>query len=451
VTATATRPARAGIVTQYGMLAGPLLSMMDSSIVNVAVVPISRGLHTSLSTAQWAVSGYMLALGTGLAGTAWLARRFGTIPVYRASLIAFTVASAACAFAPDADGLVAARILQGLVAAPLVPLAMSMLLGTGGEAKSIPAIAGILLFAGPALGPAVGGALIGAAGWRTIFAVNLPLGALAAVAAWRLPDGDGVRRYGEKFDVTGLVMLAGGLGVLLYGVTEHAWLVAVAGAALLAGYGWHAARTSSPALDLSLARRPVAALSMGLCAMASVVTWAAVFLLPVFAQQVQGHSALAAGVAMAPQGIVTGLSTALLRNVKLPVRLTVVCGFAVLAAASLGILAIGVRTPLWVIAVILAVRSVSIGAVVNPLLTALTDRVDPGRMADASTLFNVAQRIAGSFGIGLLAALYTDLALSSGSVRALHVTGLVIAGIAACGGLAAGFLPGHSTARATSA
>lgn len=446
-----TRPARAGIVTQYGMLAGPLLSMLDSSIVNVAVVGISRGLHTSLSTAQWAVSGYLLALGTGLAGTAWLARRFGTVPVYRISLIAFTVASAACAFAPDADGLIAARILQGLVAAPLVPLAMSMLLGAGGKAKSIPAIAGVLLFAGPALGPAVGGALIGAAGWRAIFAVNLPLGALAAAAAWRLPDGDGVRRYGEKFDVTGLLVLAGGLGLLLYGVTEHAWLFAVAGAVLLAEYGWHAVRTSSPALDLSLARRPVAALSMGLCAMASVVTWAAVFLLPVFAQQVQGHSALAAGIAMAPQGIVTGLSTALLRTAKLPVRLTVVCGFAVLAAASLGILAIGVRTPLWVMAVILAVRSVSIGAVINPLLTALTDRVEAGRMADASTLFNVVQRIAGSFGIGLLASLYTDLARSSGPVSALHVTGLVIAGIAAGGGLGAAYLPGHSTARATSA
>jgi len=439
------------MITQYGLLAGPLLSMLDSSIVNVAVAGISRGLHTSLGTAQWAVSGYMLALGTGLAGTAWLARRFGTVPVYRVSLIAFTVASAACAFAPDAAGLVAARVIQGLVAAPLVPLAMSMLLGAGGKAKSIPAVAGILLFAGPALGPAVGGALIGAAGWRTIFAVNLPLGALAAVAAWRLPGGDGARRYGEKFDVTGLVMLAGGLGLLLYGVTELAWLFAVAGAVLLAGYGWHSVRTASPALDLSLARRPVPALSMALCAMASVVTWAAVFLLPVFAQEVQGHSALAAGIAMAPQGIVTGLSAALLRNAKLPVRVTVVTGFGVLAAASLGILAIGARTPLWVIAVILAVRSVSIGAVINPLLRALTDRVTPDRMADASTLFNIVQRIAGSFGIGLLAALYTDLALSSGPVRALHVTGLVIAGIAAGGALAAGLLPGQSTVRATSA
>jgi hypothetical protein len=310
-----------------------------------------------------------------------------------------------------------------------------------------------LLFAAPALGPTIGGALIGTAGWRTIFAINLPFGALAALAAWRLHDGDGDRRYGEKFDVTGLVVLAGGLATLLYGVTSSRWDVAAGGAVLLAGYGWHAARTEHPALDLAMARDPVAALSVGLCALASVVTWAAVFLLPVFAQSVQGHSALAAGVAMAPQGLVTGVSTALSRNLRLPVRPMVGTGFAVLAIASLGILAIGVATPLWVIAVILAVRSVSIGLVINPLLQAVTGRRGAG--ADATTLFNVVQRVAGSFGIGLLAALYSGLARSPGPVAALHVTALVIAGIAAAGALGSRFLPAgassQSTVRATSA
>jgi MFS family permease len=118
-------------LVQYALLAGPLLSMIDSSIVNVAVEPIARELHVSLTTVQWTVSGYLLALGAGLAGTAYLARRFGALAVYRASVLAVTVASGLCALAPDAAVLVAARIVQGLVAAPLVPLAMSMLLGRG--------------------------------------------------------------------------------------------------------------------------------------------------------------------------------------------------------------------------------------------------------------------------------------------------------------------------------
>jgi MFS family permease len=105
---------------QYALLAGPLLSMLDSSIVNVAVEPIARELGASLTVVQWAVSGYLLALGAGLAGTAFLARRFGTLPAYRASVIAFTAASALCALAPDAGVLVGARVVQGLVVAPLL-------------------------------------------------------------------------------------------------------------------------------------------------------------------------------------------------------------------------------------------------------------------------------------------------------------------------------------------
>src|SRR5580658_9658702 len=122
-------PRRARGVVQYALLAGPLLSMLDSSIVNVAVEPMARALHAGLTTMQWAVSGYLLALGAGLAATAYLARRFGTLPVYQASVIGFTTASALCVLSPDAGFLIGARILQGLVAAPLVPLAMSMLLG----------------------------------------------------------------------------------------------------------------------------------------------------------------------------------------------------------------------------------------------------------------------------------------------------------------------------------
>ena len=161
------RPPKAGPLVQYALLAGPLLSMLDSSIVNVAVEPIARELGASLTVVQWTVSGYLLALGAGLAGTAFLARRFGTLPAYRASVIAFTAASALCALAPDAGVLVGARVVQGLGAAPLVPLAMSMLLGRDSKgARAISPVAGMLLFLGPALGPTVGGALIGRASCR---------------------------------------------------------------------------------------------------------------------------------------------------------------------------------------------------------------------------------------------------------------------------------------------
>src|SRR5215469_10544955 len=183
--------ARLGAWAQYGLLAGPLLSMLDASIVNVAVAPIARQLHAPLTQVGWAVSGYLLALGVGLTATSWLARRFGTLPVYTASVLGFTLASAGCAAAPDVRLLIAARLGQGLAGAPLA-----------------------------------------------------------------------------------------------------------AGALLLAGYAARAARHPHPVLDLALLRRRTPALGMLLCALASVVTFAAVFVLPVFAQAVQGHSAAAAGLAL---------------------------------------------------------------------------------------------------------------------------------------------------------
>jgi EmrB/QacA subfamily drug resistance transporter len=445
---------RTGPLVQYALLAGPLLSMLDSSIVNVAVEPIARELRASLTVVQWTVSGYLLALGAGLAGTAFLARRFGTLPVYRASVIAFTVASALCALAPGAGVLVGPRVVQGLVAAPLVPLAMSMLLGrdTGG-ARAISPVAGILLFLGPALGPTVGGALIGAAGWRGIFLINVPLGALAAVAVRYVPAAMAPgRRPGARFDLPGLILLAAGLTGLLLGASQGAsagwtapvtWLPLGAGAALTACYAGWAARRDQPALDLSLARQRGPALSMGLCALASVVTWAAVFLLPVFVQSVQGRSALVAGLAMAPQGLITGLSTALAPRwlTGLTVRVTVLAGFAVLAVATLGLLLITAATPLWLIAAILAGRSVAIGLVITPLLQALVQPLRPDQLGDANTLFNTWQRIAGSFGIGLVAALYATRARTLGPVAALHTAGLVLVAIAAAGALGALALP----------
>jgi EmrB/QacA subfamily drug resistance transporter len=447
-------PARG--VVQYALLAGPLLSMLDSSIVNVAVEPMARALHASLTTVQWTVSGYLLALGAGLAGTAYLARRFGTLPVYRASVVAFTVASALCALAPDAPVLIAARVLQGLVAAPLVPLAMSMLLGRGPDgagARSISPLAGMMLFLGPALGPTVGGALIGAAGWRSIFLINVPLGALAAVAVGSVPAALAPGRLpGARFDLPGLVLLAAGLTGLLLGASQGpsagwgspaAWAPLAAGAALSACYlGW-AAHRDQPVLDLSLTRHRVPLTSMALCALASVLTWAAVFLLPVFVQSAQGRSALVAGLAMAPQGLITGLSTALAPRLLtgLTVRVTVLSGFAVLAGASLGLLIIGRATPLWLIAVILSCRSASIGLVINPLLQALLQPLRPEQLGDASTLFNTWQRIAGSFGIGLVAALYTAQARAHGPGAALHTVGLVLVVIALAGALGAATLP----------
>ena len=449
--------ARLGAWAQYGLLAGPLLSMLDASIVNVAVAPIARQLHAPLTQVGWAVSGYLLALGVGLTATSWLARRFGTLPVYTASVLGFTLASAGCAAAPDVRLLIAARLGQGLAGAPLVPLAMSMLLGGGRGARIVSPVAGMLLFLAPALGPTAGGGLIAAFGWRSVFLINVPVGLAAAIAARHIhPQRAPGRAPTAPLDAAGLVLLAAGLTGVLLGASQGSatgwarpasWAPLAAGALLLAGYAARAARHPHPVLDLALLRRRTPALGMALCAFASVVTFAAVFILPVFTQAVQGHSAAATGLALLPQGIITGLGTVAGQRLltRLSIRATVTAGFTVLTAASLGLLAITAATPLAVTAAILAGRAAAIGLVITPLLDAITGTLHLAELADANTVFNICQRIAGALGIGLITALFTASAQAHGPVAALHTTGLLLTGIAAIAAGAATLLPGRDT------
>jgi EmrB/QacA subfamily drug resistance transporter len=402
-------------LAQLGLMIGPLLTMVDSSIVNVAVADISRELHAGLDSVQWVVSGYLLALAAGLAASAFLARRFGTLRVYTASLIGFIIASAACAAAPNVSTLIAARAVQGLTGAPLVPLAMTLLLAKQGTGRRIPVAAGLLFFVALRARPTLGGVLIVAGGWPWIFLVNVPVGlagllglrrVLAAAAPGRDPRA--------RFDPLGLALLAVGLTLALYGAsraTITGWdstpVVSSLGSGLvlLAAYAGWALRRQQPAIDLTLLRHGQSALALTLSVLSSVVAFAAVFLLPVFTQTVQHYSALATGLALLPQGFITGLGTALGQRLatRITVRTLVTAGFVVLAATSAGLLLLTATTPLWVTATILAGRAIAIGFGITPLLFAMLEPLTDTQLTDGNTVFNIAQRLGGSLGVGLLA------------------------------------------------
>jgi EmrB/QacA subfamily drug resistance transporter len=452
---------------RLAFLAGPMLSMIDSSVVNVAVPVIVRGLHTTLGTTAWAVSGYLLGLVCGLAPTPWLARRFGTLPAYSASMLAFTLASAVCALVPSVELLIVARVGQGLAGAPMVPLAMSLVLDPRRGSRSMPASAGIVLFAAPALGPALGGLLISGFGWRSVFLINVPVGllALAAVRAARRAHPGGAGDPGARLDVPGLVLLAAGLGLATYGASQgpaHGWLSAgsvpawAGGLALVAGYvlrersiqaGRAAgdARRPPPAINLSPLRSPRRALILALAGVASVVLFAVLFLAPVFLQQIQHHSTAVTGLVLLPQGVVMGLaswlgSVAIERGKTRPgvITISVTGGFALLAASTLGLLLLTSTTPLWVTTGLLCGRGVALGLTIQPLVLGFIAGLDEPRMPDAYTLFNAAERLSGSFGIALLATLYASRAAATGSaLTAFRDCALVLTVAAAVGAVAA--------------
>ena len=459
--------ARAGTASTLGrviFLAGPMLSMIDSSVVNVAVPVIVTSLHTTLSAASWTVSGYLLGLGGGLAATPWLARRFGTLRAYTAVLAGFTLASACCALAPTVGVLIAARVVQGLVAAPMVPLAMGRLVSDSETRRNIPASFGIVFFAAPALGPALGGLLIGQFGWRSVFLINLPVG-LAALAGTlvagraerRQPNATGAADLGARLDLRGMLLLGAGLALAIYGASQGArgWFTAgsapawMAGLALILGYSWHARRLvrhgGYPAVNLSLLGSPRRVLILALECVASVVLFAVLFLAPVFLQDIQHHSAAVTGLVLLPQGVVMGLaswlgSIVVDRGQARPaiVAWSVIGGLTLLAASTLGMLLLGPGSPLWLTAALLSGRGVALGLTIQPLVMALLGDLDKSQVADGNTLFNIAERLAGSFGIALLATFYeTQLRLTGSAVGAWHDCVLVLAAMSVVGALAA--------------
>ncbi|BCY13082.1 DHA2 family efflux MFS transporter permease subunit [Actinoplanes sp. L3-i22] len=427
---------------QLGLMIGPVLTMVDSSIVNVAVADIARELHTGLDGVQWVVSGYLLALAAGLAASAYLARRFGALTTYQIALIGFVAASAACAAAPSVPILIACRVAQGLLGAPLVPLAMTLLLGRQGAARRIPIATGLLFFLAPALGPTLGGVLVAAGGWPWIFLVNVPVGLIGLLALRRVPaDAAPPGDPAARFDPIGLALLAAGLTLALYGVSRApiaSWNSPIVigtiggGLALLGGYLRWARRRAQPAVDLALLRHGQSRLALGLSVVSSVVAYAAVFLLPVFTQAVQGHSTLATGLALLPQGLITGVGTALGQRLatRISVRTLVTAGFVVLAATSAGLLLLHADTPLWVTAVILSGRAVAIGFGITPLLFAMLGPLDDGQLADGTTVFNIAQRLGGALGVSLLATTYAAFSRTTDPVTGFHHIGVILTGIA---------------------
>jgi EmrB/QacA subfamily drug resistance transporter len=460
VTGTGTGTGRPGIpasALQVVLLAGPMLSMIDSSVVNVAVPVIVTDLHTTLATAAWTLSGYLLGLACGLAASPWLARRFGTMPAYRAALAGFVLASAACAVVPSVGLLIAARVVQGLLGAPMVPLAMGLLLGKDGAAKTMPPSAGIMLFAAPALGPALGGLLIGAFGWRSVFLINVPVG-LAALAGLRLllrRAGPGQRGDpSARLDLPGLVLLSAGLGLATYGASQgpgHGWLSAASapawlgGLALIGGYLlWYRGR-GTPAVNLSVLGAPRRALTLALACVASVVLFSVLFLAPVYLQDIQHHSTGVTGLALLPQGVVMGLtswlgSVLIERAQARPAIIvgSVAGGLALLAVATLGMLLLGPTTPVWASAALFCGRGVALGLTVQPLVMELVGDLPRDKLPDANTLFSITERLSGSFGIALLATYYAQRVRITGiPVAAFHDCAVLLAAASAAGALAA--------------
>jgi EmrB/QacA subfamily drug resistance transporter len=290
---------------------GAIMTVIDTTIVNVAVHVLARDLGAPLSTVQWVLTGYLLALSMTIPVTAWAVRRFGTRNVWLTSLVLFIAGSVLCGAAWSAGSLIAFRALQGVGGGLLMPVGQTMLAREAGPRRMARAMAVISIPAmlAPALGPVLGGLLLDHVSWRWMFLINVPVCVAALLLAVRLLPPGAADRTATDLDTVGLVLLSPGLAALVYGLAQapsggpgtSAGLIG--GGVLLAAFTVHALRRGERALvDLRLFTDRAFGTSVGVLFCYSVAMFGALLLIPLYVQVVRGGDTLDAGLLVAPLG-----------------------------------------------------------------------------------------------------------------------------------------------------
>jgi EmrB/QacA subfamily drug resistance transporter len=400
------------------VILGAIMSVLDTTIVNVALHDLSIDLHASLASIQWVITGYLLSLAAVIPITGWAVRRFSARRLYIIALILFTAGSALCALATNSGQLIVFRVLQGVGGGMLAPIGQMILVKASGP-RNLPKVMsfiGVPIVLAPVFGPTLGGLLLQSVGWQWIFFINVPVGIAALTFALRLlPHDEAGSAQAGRLDVTGLLLAATGVVGVTYGLSRSesagsltapsVMIPVIAGLALVALFVVHARRTEHPLLDLSL-------FSNAAFRAASIVTFClgaalfgAMILMPLYFQTVRGQDAIHTGLLLIPQGIGGGLGMFLSGRVteRLGAGRTSLVGGLILTVATLPFVLITASTPFAVLGVAMIARGIGIGLSIMPAMTAAFSVLSRDQVNDASPQLTVLQRVGGSLGTAIIA------------------------------------------------
>jgi len=419
------------------LIVGGIAAILDSTMVTLALHTLVVRLHSSDGAIQWVTTGYLLALAVAIPTTGWAEARWGGKRLWMAALVLFVSGSVLCALAWSDASLIGFRVLQGFAAGLIFPLMQTLAVrAAGGRASSsLIATISLPLALGPILGPVIGGVILNWLSWRWLFLVNVPVIAVGLVLAWRLlpadrPDPGAAR---PRLDVIGLALLAPALAVILLGLSNlsedggigHAGVLVplVAGVALLGVFcAWALAPGDrQPIVDIRLLRlRSLGTASTVLFA-AGAAIYAAMFLLPLYYQQLRGETVLHAGLLLIPQGagslaarLVVGRLVA-----RFGARLVTIASFLLAAAATVPFALAGPHTSLWLLATVLLIRGFGIGTVLVPPMSVAYQDVPAAGIPHATMNTRIAQQVGASFGTAIVAVTLQSL-LAHGSAAAFQ-------------------------------
>lgn len=398
---------------------GTFMSILDSTIVNIAIPRLQSAFGTDLNSVQWVLTAYTLAQGVATPLTAFLADRVGIKRFYIMSLVGFTLGSALCGIAWSLPVLIIFRIFQGVTGAFLTPLAITLLYREfpPQERGMVMGAFGVPILIAPAIGPTIGGYIVTYINWQLIFFINLPIGIVGLLMAFFfLQEGEIIRN--KAFDIPGFLLSAVGLGLLLYGLSDAStdgWLsgpvlgTLVGGALLLIIFVYvelNAARQGrQPLLDLTV----FADRSFTTSSIASLLVifslFGGLFLVPVYLENLRGLSAFNAGLVLLPQAfasMVTMLIGGRLVD-KFGVRAIVIPGLIIMSVALWLYSMLDLYIPIGQFQWLLILRSCGIGLCMQPLMVSALANIEPRRLSQASSVSTTLRFVGSSLTVAILA------------------------------------------------
>ncbi|HEX4446315.1 MAG TPA: DHA2 family efflux MFS transporter permease subunit [Polyangiaceae bacterium] len=420
-------PVAAAAVKNKWMIAlavsmGALLEVVDTSIVNVAMTDIQASLGATLSEVSWVVSSYAVANVIILPMTAWLGHRFGKKWYFVFSLIAFILSSIACGMATSLATLVIARVIQGLGGGGLLAKAQSILFETfpPSEQAMAQGFFGVVVVAGPAIGPTLGGYLTTNFNWRWIFFINIPIGIAAVFMCLTFLPEDEKRDKSiplPPIDWLGIGLLTAGLGalqtVLEEGQTDDwfssafIWTFSwIAGVSLVL-FVWRELTAKAPVVDLRMLRYRSLWAGSILSVVVGMALYGALFAVPIFAQSLMHYTAQQTGMLLLPGALTSAVAFPLAARLisKVDPRVMLAGGAMVLASAVIALGRLSPQTGASDLFWPLVVRAFGTVLMFLPLSLATLGPIPKKDMAGASGFFNLTRQLGGSIGVALLTTL----------------------------------------------
>jgi len=401
---------------------GAIMSILDITVVTVAIPTFQAEFDTSYAIAAWSMTGYTLALATVIPLTGWAADRFGTKRLYIMALTFFILGSLLCSTAWNIESLIAFRVLQGIGGGMLMPLGMTIMTHAAGPQRvgRVMAVLGVPMLLGPISGPILGGWLIDTFSWHWIFLINLPIGVVALILAFVVLDSDRPEPS-ESFDFLGMLLASPGLALFLFGVSSipeqgtiasaRVLIPALVGVALLILFVLHALRTEHPLIDLHLFRDRAMTFAVLTMVLFAIAFFGAGLLLPSYLQQVRGETALAAGLLIAPQGIGAMITMPIAGRLvdKIGPGKIVLTGITLMTIGMAFFTQLEADTAYPIMMVALLIMGFGMGCTMMPTMTAAIQTLTHSQVARGTTLMNIVNQTSGSIGTAIMSVVLTNL------------------------------------------